>query len=343
MMRKLFIAAILLQFLVLFFICGKREKIARWGDTVYLRTAPVDPRDLFRGDYVRLEYEISNVGPAFTRNIDTKKLRRGQVLYGVLKRHEGGLAELSYLTEEEPDGGIFIKGWYADPEYSSRESIGMKYGIEAYFVQQGRGLEMEAKMGRRWDNRDGAQTPMEVEVALGGDGTAVIRGHRWSPLAHAIDIGWKNDQRSRWREVIQVRFTMYNVSGKALALVNLPDYGSFTVEPQGFTGFTRNDRDRHWIPDPIVPSKRAPRDADVILLQPDQKRTFIFDFTDPKLYFKSRDGRRAPIGAVSGGNQRFRIIYRAPSVGECRMLGNSDMIWHGYLPSRAFTGSGYVD
>ena len=46
MKRKLFIAAILLQFLVLFFICGKRERIIRSGETVYLRTAPVDPRDI---------------------------------------------------------------------------------------------------------------------------------------------------------------------------------------------------------------------------------------------------------------------------------------------------------
>jgi uncharacterized membrane-anchored protein len=31
------------------------------GETIYLRARPVDPRDLFRGDYVVLAYEIDSV------------------------------------------------------------------------------------------------------------------------------------------------------------------------------------------------------------------------------------------------------------------------------------------
>ena len=59
---------------------------------MYLRTAPADPRDLFRGDYVRLNYEISNVAPPYQKALDRKTLRKGMVLYGVLKKHDDGLA-----------------------------------------------------------------------------------------------------------------------------------------------------------------------------------------------------------------------------------------------------------
>ena len=33
------------------------------GDTILLRVVPVDPRDLFRGDYVILSYDFSRVSP----------------------------------------------------------------------------------------------------------------------------------------------------------------------------------------------------------------------------------------------------------------------------------------
>ena len=53
--------AIALQVVVLFFMAGEREWVVRTGRTVFLRTAPVDPRDVMRGDYVRLNYEMSRV------------------------------------------------------------------------------------------------------------------------------------------------------------------------------------------------------------------------------------------------------------------------------------------
>ena len=61
-MRKTFIVvAVLMQILVLVYMAGEREYILRNGKIIYLRTAPIDPRDLFRGDYVRLNYEISRI------------------------------------------------------------------------------------------------------------------------------------------------------------------------------------------------------------------------------------------------------------------------------------------
>ena len=40
-------------------------------------------------------------------------------------------------------------------------------------------------------------------------------------------------------------------------------------------------------------------DEHMVVLQPDEKRAFTFDFTDKKLYFKNRDGKSVPISVLS--------------------------------------------
>lgn len=40
-----------------------REQVKKHGVTIYLKLAPVDPRSLMQGDYMRLRYEIENSFP----------------------------------------------------------------------------------------------------------------------------------------------------------------------------------------------------------------------------------------------------------------------------------------
>ena len=61
MRKKLIIAAATLQVLVLAYMAGEREWVRQTGQNIFLRTAPIDPRDAMRGDYVRLNYAISSV------------------------------------------------------------------------------------------------------------------------------------------------------------------------------------------------------------------------------------------------------------------------------------------
>ena len=61
-MRKLaIIMAIVAQAAALAWVVIERETVSRTGTVVYLRTAPVDPRDVFRGDYVQLSYDINRI------------------------------------------------------------------------------------------------------------------------------------------------------------------------------------------------------------------------------------------------------------------------------------------
>ena len=55
------IALLIGQSLFLGAMVWDRVSLLRSGDVVTLRTAPVDPRDIFRGDYVILNYDISRL------------------------------------------------------------------------------------------------------------------------------------------------------------------------------------------------------------------------------------------------------------------------------------------
>lgn len=55
----LFIAIV--QTAILGYMIEGRASILRSGTEVLLKTAPVDPRDLLRGDYVILTYDISTI------------------------------------------------------------------------------------------------------------------------------------------------------------------------------------------------------------------------------------------------------------------------------------------
>jgi uncharacterized membrane-anchored protein len=181
MKRKLVITAIVLQFFILLYMCGKREIIIRTGDIIYLRTAPVDPRDIFRGDFVRLNYELSSISPGRQKISSYENLHKGTPVFAMLRCHDNGLAELLYVTDREPDGGLYIKG-FSDSGMHFRKGFPLmvRYGIESYYVQQGKVIEMEQKIGSsQWrKNAPTKQTPLEMRLALGG-GTAVITGHRW--------------------------------------------------------------------------------------------------------------------------------------------------------------------
>ena len=60
-MRWKFAFFVLLQVALLVGIIAYRQYWVATGEKILLRTAPVDPRDIFRGDYVSLRYDISTL------------------------------------------------------------------------------------------------------------------------------------------------------------------------------------------------------------------------------------------------------------------------------------------
>lgn len=81
-----------------------RAGILRSGTEIRLATAPVDPRDLFRGDYVILNYRISTLEPAALDG--DKAFERNQTVFVRVAPGADGLAEAKgvYLARPEAAG-----------------------------------------------------------------------------------------------------------------------------------------------------------------------------------------------------------------------------------------------
>lgn len=184
MRKAAIITAILAQVLILAWMAGQREWILRTAPRIWLRTAPLDPRDLFRGDYVTLRYDIAAIGaekfgPALRDRIAAIRAEEkgsgesGQelVIFTALRPGDGGVMTVAQADLAPPASGPFIKGRIRKRAMRSEPLTGVAYGIDAFFVEQGRGRALEqAPEGKG---------RLEMEVALGKDGTAMLTGYRW--------------------------------------------------------------------------------------------------------------------------------------------------------------------
>ena len=175
-LKRLFIAIIVIQVVFLLGIVGYREAILINGRTAILQTVPVDPRDLFKGEYVTLRYEISTL----SNRVDSgskRYLLRGEIddadtVYVTISNVDKDELSLDVQTDGPTDRtDLFIKG-----KVTSQKAgiITIEYGIEQYFVPEGRGLEIEQA------------DDVKVRVKINRSGTAAIEalivdGEDWQP------------------------------------------------------------------------------------------------------------------------------------------------------------------
>ncbi len=117
------------------------------GKEIRLRTTPVDPRSLFRGNYAQLAYEISRIDSrVFPQNAD---LRIGEVVYIILTPAESGdLYAFSSASLQKPESGVFIRGRIQRRvERGEYEQFRIRYGVEAFFAPKERALALEESLG----------------------------------------------------------------------------------------------------------------------------------------------------------------------------------------------------
>jgi uncharacterized membrane-anchored protein len=148
----LFGVAILVQCVLLVLMVADRMQILREGREVTLQTQPVDPRDLLRGDYVVLRYDISQLPagalagqPVAVRNpiVFVKLTPNANGLYEAVSVH----AEAVPVTAPE----VLIRGRLANYGGTSCGSdrrafcdkLTIQYGLESYFVPDGEGKKLE--------------------------------------------------------------------------------------------------------------------------------------------------------------------------------------------------------
>lgn len=140
------------------------------GREIVLEIVPVDPRSLFRGDYVILNYDISRLEVPRSE----KRLRRGSVVYTTLQKTRDGKWKLVAAGPMRPgDVGrdqVVLKGRVRFASRVARrglDSATVNYGIESFFVPEGTGRELEALVGKK---------KLAALVAVDKSGNAALKG-----------------------------------------------------------------------------------------------------------------------------------------------------------------------
>lgn len=122
------------------------------GETIILKTRPYDPRDLFRGDYVSLDYEIEE--------IDINKFEDGIIInddgiykneidkvYIVLK-DLNGIHTVDYVAKDKPQNKPYLFAKIQGIRNAYKDSnepaiVVLDCGLDNYFVPENTGIELE--------------------------------------------------------------------------------------------------------------------------------------------------------------------------------------------------------
>ncbi len=105
-----------------------REALLATGRTVILATAPVDPRAVMQGDYMRLTWQVER--DAFPRRAMSDVPHDGRVVVALDARGVGTFSRLD-------DGSALAPGEVA-LRYRVREG-GLHFATNAWFFQEGKG------------------------------------------------------------------------------------------------------------------------------------------------------------------------------------------------------------
>ncbi len=171
-LRKLAIV-VAVQLLILFGVLGFKQYTILTGTTVLLKVQPIDPRDLLRGDYATVRYDISRLSPDDVAwDQDAPRCCNAPVYVELQRRDDGYWTAIAVHGDRHHtrDGTVVIKGHSQGPNYGDRygttsSPIEIRYGIEQIFIPEGSGVDIPSGSGHT----------VAVEVKVDRFGNAVPR------------------------------------------------------------------------------------------------------------------------------------------------------------------------
>lgn len=152
------------QCALLAYMIGDQIAFLKSGREIVLDVEPVDPRSLFRGDYVTLSYPVARV----PRDGIEGAGMSGHGVYVVLRQDASGAWQQVRVLASRPValgvGEVALRGRLEGSPSDDRRA---RFGIESYFVPEGTGKTIEDAAGRK---------QVSVRVAVGTDGRTAIKG-----------------------------------------------------------------------------------------------------------------------------------------------------------------------
>jgi uncharacterized membrane-anchored protein len=163
------LAAFIVQVGLLAWMVSDRALLLMRGTEIRLAVVPIDPRDVFRGDYVTLAYRISRLNPRRLEGDD--EFAVGDPIYVALEPRGAEWAAAA-IYRQPPEEGTFIAGTVTGDRPFSQTCTApcnvydVDYGLDKFFVPEGTGRELE---GLRNTQR------VSVDVAVGDSGRAALK------------------------------------------------------------------------------------------------------------------------------------------------------------------------
>ncbi len=158
----------LLQTGVLGYQISQHALILRHGQEVLLKSLPVDPRDLLRGEYVILNYDISTIEPVLLVGERPGMTGSQRLWVRIAPQPDGfwAVQQASFQQLPPVDKTVVLLTQPFTYDANNEYSLNVQYGIERFYVPEGEGKALE-------DARNDAQ--VSVAVRVDKDGAAQIR------------------------------------------------------------------------------------------------------------------------------------------------------------------------
>ncbi|KUO76722.1 MAG: hypothetical protein APF81_11675 [Desulfosporosinus sp. BRH_c37] len=140
--KKTFLLAVVIPLLILLAMTIKPQATVLFGQEIVLETKAYDPTDLFRGDYVAINFAISDI-PKSKVDLPITKINNKN-LYVSLKQ-EGKYYVVDQVSETKPKQGVYLKGKFRERynQFNGAGNFRVDYSLDKYFVEQGSGKDLE--------------------------------------------------------------------------------------------------------------------------------------------------------------------------------------------------------
>jgi len=140
--KRTFLLAVAIPLLILLSMTIKPQATVLFGQEIVLETKAYDPTDLFRGDFVAINFVISDV-PKSKVDLPIDKINNKKLFVSL--KQEGKYYVVDQVSETKPKQGVYLKGQFQET-YNGLNGAGdfrVDYSLDKYFVEQGSGKALE--------------------------------------------------------------------------------------------------------------------------------------------------------------------------------------------------------
>ena len=167
----LFVPVILAQLAVPAWMIHRHERVLHEGTAFKFRTAPIDPTDPFRGEYVMLDFAAEQGSwncPAATME------GSDQEVFATLGTDSAGFATITALRATEPTEPHLTVGIYSYSVDSLHNVQRVSLPFDRFYMPEGEGARTQDLMTPQWTEGQ-QQQPLEAYALVRvHDGEAVM-------------------------------------------------------------------------------------------------------------------------------------------------------------------------